>query len=133
MIVHVLRFSFKDDVTADERDEVFAALGRVASVDAVSFSVIGQDLGDPAEGFTHAYCVGVEDFDALRRYQYDPSHPELAWLFASRIGKLAVVDLADDPDPALGERMATMHRAWLAEDPALAELLGSFAYDKREA
>jgi hypothetical protein len=30
---------------------------RAASVESVSFSSVGQDLGDPTDGFTHAYLA----------------------------------------------------------------------------
>lgn len=126
MIVHILRFGFRDDASEADRAEVLAALERQAAVDAVSFSVIGPDLGDGAGGVTHAYCVGLADFDALRRYLYDPSHRDISRLFASRLKVMTSVDFADDPDPGLGARIEAMHQRWLAEDPELAELLGRF-------
>ncbi len=74
MIVNLLRFRFRDDVTDDEREAVLAAMRRTAGVESAAFGTVGRDLGDPADGFTHAYCVGIEDLAALERYMHDPVH-----------------------------------------------------------
>ena len=123
MILHVLRFRFRDDVDERERDDVLADLRRLAAADSVTFSVVGQDVGDPSEGYTHGYCVAVEDFDALRRYQYHPEHRAIAKRFASRVAALTGLDVSDDTPSDLSERIRAMFQAWLADDPELADLL----------
>ncbi|MFE3228403.1 Dabb family protein [Nocardia sp. NPDC059228] len=110
MIVHVLRFRFRDESTEQQRAEVLAAMRRTASVESVSFATVGQSLGDPAEGLTHAYCVGIEDLAALERYLHDPVHlagdPEIAPHFA----KLVIgPDISDDPDPELSDKIKALH------------------------
>ncbi|MBF6175920.1 Dabb family protein [Nocardia blacklockiae] len=108
MIVNVLRFRFKDSADAATRAAVLAAMRRTASVESVSFGTVGQDLGDPAEGFTHAYCVGVADLEALERYLYDPVHLAGDFEILPHLERLVPARLSDDPDPELGARIADM-------------------------
>ncbi|WP_329030225.1 hypothetical protein [Streptomyces sp. NBC_01423] len=61
MIVNTLRFSFRDGTTEEEKVEVLAAMRRTSTVESAAFGVVGQDLGDPADGFTHTYSAGIAD------------------------------------------------------------------------
>lgn len=125
MIVHVLRFAFREDAGEAERADALAAVERIASTESVAFRVIGQDLGDPSEGFTHAYCAGFADFDALRRYLLHPEHRALSFRLASRLARMQMVQVSDDLDPGLKQRIVSMHEAWIADDPELGALLAS--------
>jgi hypothetical protein len=64
-------------------------------------ATVGQDLGDPAEGFTHAYLVAVPDLDALERYLHDPVHLNGDEFILGRLAKQSAVRLSDDLDPEL--------------------------------
>ncbi|MFJ9367677.1 Dabb family protein [Nocardia sp. NPDC101769] len=126
MIVHVLRFRFRDESTEQQRAEVLAAMRRTASVESVSFATVGQSLGDPAEDLTHAYCVGIEDLAALERYLHDPVHlagdPEIAPHFA----KLVIgPDISDDPDPELSDKIQALHRRKVEMYPEWEELMAT--------
>src|SRR6478672_2890263 len=72
MIVHLLRFGFREETTEAQKAEVLALMKRTAAVESVSFATVGQNLGDVSEGLTHAYCVGIEDLAAMERYMHDP-------------------------------------------------------------
>ncbi|MFD3927956.1 Dabb family protein [Streptomyces sp. NPDC058614] len=123
MIVNILRFSFKDGTTEEEKAEVLAAMRRTSTVESASFGVVGQDLGDPASGYTHTYCVGVEDLAALERYLHDQVHLDGDRLVIPRIAKLSAVRLSDDPDPGLGEKIMAMHLAKVAKYPEWGQAL----------
>jgi Stress responsive A/B Barrel Domain len=125
MIVNILRFSFKDETTDEQKDEVLAAMRRTATVGSASFSAVGQDLGDPAEGYTHAFCVGVEDLAALERYMYDPVHLSGDFGILPHLARLSAVRLSDDMDPRLGERIVAMHLKKVATYPEWGRLLDS--------
>ncbi|MEU4600713.1 Dabb family protein [Nocardia sp. NPDC023988] len=122
MLVHVLRFRFRDETTEEQRAEVLATMRRTAAIDSVSFATVGQNLGNPAEGLTHGYCVGIEDLDALERYMHDPIHLAGDPLIAPHFAELVIgPDLSDDMNPELGaeimamhERKATMYPEWAA-------------------
>ena len=123
MIVNIVRFSFRDGTPEDVRAEVLAAMRRTASVESVAFSTVGQDIGDPADGFTHAYLAAVEDLAALDRYFYDPVHlngdPEILPHFA----RLRTQQLSDDLDPELGAKIVAMHLKKVATYPEWGRLL----------
>jgi hypothetical protein len=125
VIVHVLRFGFADETTDDELAAIEAALRRLAATAPVAFSAIGQDLGDPAEGFTLSYCVAFDDLAALERYMIDePSHKDADLLIMPRVARMAAVDLTDDDDPGLRGRIGEVWRRRIAGDPELAALFG---------
>lgn len=123
MIVNILRFSFRDGTTDEEKDEVLAAMRRTASVESVAFSSVGQDLGDPADGYTHAYCAAVEDLAALERYMYDPVHLAGDHDILPRLARLSAVRLSDDPDPELNAKITAMHLRKVATYPEWGRLL----------
>ncbi|MFF2953101.1 Dabb family protein [Kitasatospora sp. NPDC057965] len=117
MIVHMLRFAFKETATDEEREHVLVQMRRTASVESVVFSTVGQNLGDP-DGFTHAYCVGIPDLPALRRYMHDPVHlagdPEIL----PHLARIAIgPDLSDDMTPALAGRILALHEEKVALYP----------------
>lgn len=124
MIVHMLRFSFKETATEAEREHVLAVMRRTASVESVSFSTVGQNLDD-TEDFTHAYCVGIADLPALRRYMHDPVHlagdPEIM----PHLARLAIgPDLSDDMTPTLAREILALHDEKVALYPEWAAELG---------
>jgi hypothetical protein len=109
MIVHLLRFSFKDDTSEEDKAKVLAAMRRTAAIEPASFGTVGQDLGDPAAGYTHAYCVGIKDLEALERYLYDPVHLAGDWEIIPHVQRLSGTRLSDDMDPGLGAQIMAMH------------------------
>jgi hypothetical protein len=126
MFVHQFRFSFKDESTEEQRAEVLAVLRKIASADSVSFSAVGQNLGDPAEGLTHAYCAGFEDLAAFERYLYDPAHLEGDPHIVPHFKKLAIgPELSDDMDPDLSEKIAAMHQRKMTKYPEWGGLMAT--------
>ncbi|MGI5231412.1 Dabb family protein [Actinoallomurus sp. CA-142502] len=123
MIVNILRFSFKDGTSEEKKAEVLAAMRRTASVESVSFATVGQDLGDPAEGYTHAFCAAVEDLAALERYMYDPVHLAGDPGILPHFERLSAVRLSDDPDGELHEKITAMHLRKVATHPEYGRLL----------
>jgi hypothetical protein len=126
MIVHALRFAFREGTTDEQRARVLELMRTTSSLESVTFGSVGQSIGDPSAGYTHAYCVGFEDLAALERYLYDPVHlagdPEIVPHFA----KLHVgPELSDDMDPELGAKIAAMHDRKMATVPDFAQLMNS--------
>jgi hypothetical protein len=120
----MLRFAFKETATEEERERVLAVIRRTASVESVTFSTVGQILGE-SEGFTHACCVGIADLPALRRYMHDPVHlagdPQIM-PYLSRIG--IGPDLSDDMTPTLAGEILALHEEKVALYPQWAAELG---------
>jgi len=126
MIVHMLRFAFRAETTEEQRARVLELMRRTSSVESVSFATVGQYIGDPSPGYTHAYCVGIADLDALERYMHDPVHlagdPEIIPHFAKlHIGP----DVTDDTDPDLGAKIYAMNDRKLAKYPEWEQLMAT--------
>ncbi|MFF2546740.1 Dabb family protein [Kitasatospora sp. NPDC058063] len=129
MIIHMLRFAFKETATEEDRAHVLAVMRRTASVESVAFSTVGRSL-DATGGFTHAYCVAIPDLPALRRYMHDPVHLAGDPQIMPHLARIAIgPDLSDDPAPdlaaqvlALHEEKVALHPEWAAE---LAPLLAA--------
>ncbi len=118
MIVHLLRFGFREETTEAQKAEVLALMKRTASVESVSFATVGQNLGDASEGLTHAYCVGIEDLPALERYMHDPVHLAGDPQIIPHFQKIAIgPDVSDEPDPELRDKIMALHQAKLAKYP----------------
>ena len=128
MIVHALRFSFKDGTSEEDLAAIEAALRRLASSEATAFSVVGRDLGGP--DYRLAYVVAFEDLAALEHYMLrEPSHIAADRVILPHLAKLAALDLADDPDAEIGAKVAALHQRRLETDHEFAELLGSIEGD----
>lgn len=134
MIVNILRFNFKDGVPQDVQAEVLERMRRTASVESVEFGAVGRDIGDPRDGYTHAFVAAVADLAALQRYFYDPVHlagdPDILPYFA----RLSAVRFTDDPDPELTEKITALHLEKVRTYPEWGRLLaevvdGSIAVD----
>ncbi|MEV6562727.1 Dabb family protein [Nocardia sp. NPDC051756] len=124
MIVHLLRFGFRDETTDEQKAEVLALMRRTASVESVSFSTVGQNLGDSSAGLTHAYCVAIEDLAVLERYMHDPVRLDGDSRIIPHVAKIAIgPDVSDVPDPALREQIMALHEAKLAKYPEWAQLM----------
>ena len=93
----------------DPARRVLATMRRTASIESVAFSTVGQDLGGPAEGFTHAYLAAIPDLDALERYMHDPVHLKGDEFLLGQLAKLSAVRLSDDLDPELHQAIYAMH------------------------
>ncbi|WP_067669108.1 Dabb family protein [Nocardia miyunensis] len=124
MIVHLLRFGFRDETSEKQKAQVLALMRRTAAVDSVSFSAVGQHLGDPVEGYTHGYCVGIADLPALERYMYDPIHLAGDPDIIPHLSRLAVgPTVSDDLDPELGTKIMALNDRKLADYPEWAQLM----------
>ncbi|WP_063062804.1 Dabb family protein [Nocardia sienata] len=109
MIVNVLRFSFRDGVSEAEEALVLDTMRRTAGVESVLFGCVGRDIGDPRDGFTHAYTAAVADLAALERYLHDPVHLSGDPRIFPYIARLSAVRFSDDPDPDLTAKVEELH------------------------
>jgi hypothetical protein len=127
LIVNVLRFSFKDGTTEADKAKVVARMRRTASVESTAFGAVGQDIGDPAEGYTHAYVAGIPDLAALERYLHDPVHIEGDFEIIPHLATLAPVRFTDETDPELGTKVLALHLAKVAQYPEWGKLIDSLS------
>ncbi|WP_031467176.1 Dabb family protein [Sciscionella sediminilitoris] len=121
MIHHSIRFTFRPDVTAEQREQVLESLrhqGR--SIPEVRSFIVGRDHGGEYEwGATYL----IEDLDSYWNYLIHPTH-----LHTDRIGwplldQFLSFDITDDLDPELGNKIATLHQRRFNEYPELANII----------
>lgn len=125
MIVSAQRFRFKPEVTAEQKARAIAAITAVSEVESVAFAVVGQDLGDPDDGYTHGYLVGIPDLQALERYFRDPVHAAGDRAFLPLVEKVTGIGVSDDMDHELRQKVVALHTARVLRDPEYAELLSA--------
>lgn len=124
MIAHVLRFRFKDGISEEDFAASMRAFRRTGQASTVSFSVVGQYSGSPADGYTHSAVFGLADLEALETYMYEPAHREADFIVHPHMAKFDAFDISDEDDPDLEAKITDIQRRRLVADPELAELLG---------
>ena len=122
MITNILRFQFRNEVNEAERQRALKVITRTASTKSVAFSSIGRYFG--ADGYTHAYCVGIPDLAALDRYLREPVHREGDFQFIPLLARLSQMMVSDDPDPDLAAKIKQCLDAVF--DPEWKELFDRF-------
>lgn len=127
MIYHQIRFSVKPDVPREELEaslERLRTLGR--ELDVVESWVVGRDFGGE---FDYGALYALPDIEAYRTYMYAPLHLETDAAGLPLVNNFVSQDLTDDPDPAIGDKIAEVHRDRFADHPEILELvanLGSY-------
>ncbi|MFC3994434.1 Dabb family protein [Nocardiopsis sediminis] len=127
MIVNILRFSFKDGTTEEDKEKVLATMRRTASLEPVAFSAVGEDLRLPDDGYTHTYVAGVADLAALERYMHEPDHINGDDVILPHIEKLGGVRMSDDLDPGTSGEVAALHGKKVAMYPEWGRLLDAIS------
>jgi hypothetical protein len=126
MIVHVLRFAFKESAGEQEIAAALQGLDRMATMDSVSFGVAGQYLAADDDGYTHAFCFAIKDIETFEHeYMQDPIHRETDFIMHPHVAKLGVFDISDDMNPELGSLILGVNQRRYEDDPELAALIGS--------
>ena len=123
MIVHIMRFSFRPDTSEEARGSALAAFETLAASEATEFSIVGNDIGDPSDGYTHAACVAVRDLERLRAYMFTPLHRAADLAILPHIQKLTGFDFATEATPDLGDKVRALHQERVESSDYLGPLL----------
>jgi hypothetical protein len=122
MIYHQIRMSIRKDAPGDEVEralEMLRQLGR--ELDVVEFWAVGRDLGGE---FDYGAMYALKDLAAYRAYLYAPLHRKIDEIGLPLVDNMVSMDLTDDEDPAIGDKVAQLHAERYAGDPALSDLIG---------
>lgn len=126
MIVHQLRFRFRDETTDEQKARVLELMRRTTSTDSVAFSTVGQHVGTPSDDYTHALCVAWTDLTALEKYMHDPVHLEGDPQIIPHLAALAIgPDTSDDPDPELATKIMAANQRKIEMYPEWGALMGT--------
>jgi hypothetical protein len=123
MIVHVLRFRFKDGTAEADVSACLEALRRVGQMDSVSFAAIGRHLDPAADRHTHSSAFALADLDAFERYMYDPVHREADFIVHPHVTNFDVFDISDDDNPGIASDIADIQKRRLEADSELTRLI----------
>ena len=127
MIAHVVRFTLKPNASKDQVDLAFEQLRKQGrEINAVQLFVVGRDFGGE---FDYGAMYIMKDIEGYREYMMSPIHRKSDEIGLPVVDKFISMDITDDKDPAIGDKIAEIHRNRFAHDPALAKLvenLGSY-------
>ncbi|HEY5333897.1 MAG TPA: Dabb family protein [Solirubrobacterales bacterium] len=119
MIYHIARFSFEDGLSSAEEEKGLQMLRELGDIDSTTASIVCQDVGGEAAGFTHSQIVILDGEDRYTDYHADPFHAEVIQYVIPRLKKLMICDATEDLDPALAGRFAKAQEGSPAMTPAV--------------
>ncbi|MEV4704562.1 Dabb family protein [Actinoplanes sp. NPDC049316] len=123
MIYYVARFTFREAVTPEQKEEALERLrahGRI--IPSITFSVVGRDFGGE---FEWAAVFGMEDLAGYEEHMRHPEHVVTDRMVLPLVEHGVRFDIADDPDPEVGARITEMRRHRLRNDAEAAALVAA--------
>ena len=127
VIYHQIRFSLKPEVSPEDLEanlERLRTLGR--ELDVVQSWCVGRDFGGE---FEYGAQYALPDIEAYETYMYAPLHLETDAAGLPLVDQFVSLDLSDDEDPAIGDKIADVHSRRFEDHPEVLELvegLGSY-------
>jgi Stress responsive A/B Barrel Domain len=119
MIYHSVRMSFKPDVPSDEVEGGLERLRRMGrEIDVVQAWCVGRDVGGE---FEYGAMYALADIQAYETYMNAPVHLETDAAGLPLVANFVSLDLTDDEDPAIADKIAEVHRRRFENRP---EILG---------
>jgi hypothetical protein len=109
VIQHVIRLKLRDPGEPDDAERVLEAMRMLAGIESVSAGFVGLNVRGNGE-YELGAVLSIADEAAFERYLYDPVHFEVDDVVRPRIAAVESFDLADGPDPDIGERLARLAR-----------------------
>ena len=123
MIYHQVRFAMKPEAPKDQVEaavELLRRLGR--ELEVVESFCVGRDFGGE---FTVGALYVLKDIKAYETYMNAPLHLQIDRAGLPLVSNMISQDLTDDEDPAIGEKIAEIHKARYAKHSDVAALVGS--------
>ncbi|PSK96781.1 stress responsive alpha/beta barrel protein [Murinocardiopsis flavida] len=121
MIYHCIRFTLKPDVSEEEREAGLAQMREhINAIPAIKARVVGPDIGGD---YDYGAVSVIEDLDGYEEYMNHPAHLDMDRVGLPLIDKFVSFDITDDPDPAVGARIAEIHQRRYDTMPDIAELV----------
>jgi hypothetical protein len=92
MLVHLVCFKYRADVTEAEREEHRNHLRGLADLDQVVDLQVGADVVHSARSYDTGLVVSFRDRQALDAYQIEPRHVVVAQFGVARCEHVVAVD-----------------------------------------
>lgn len=124
MITHIVRMSIKPEVSPEA---IGAALQRMqhaaaemAGDSATTPGTFGRDIGDTFDLAAVSTIGTIEEYEAMMNH---PSHLEVDRIGLPLVDRFHSIDITDDPDPEIAEKIAAVHRRRFEAHPDLLALV----------
>lgn len=92
MLVHMVCFKYKADVTANTRGEHRKRLAGLSTLEHVLTLQVGEDVVRSPRSYDTGLLVTFRDRDALDAYQKDPKHVPVAQFGVTLAEHIVAVD-----------------------------------------
>jgi hypothetical protein len=121
MIYHQIRFSVKPDVSRDELEASLERLRRLGrELEVIESWAVGRDFGGE---FEYGAMYALPDIQAYETYMFAPLHLQTDAAGLPLVDRFVSMDLTDDEDPAIGDKISEVHRKRFASHPEILELV----------
>jgi Stress responsive A/B Barrel Domain len=119
MIYHSVRLTFKPDIPQKERETALERLRQMGrEIEVVQFWCVGRDIGGE---FEYGAMYALPDIKAYEIYMNAPVHLETDAAGLPLVANFVSLDLTDDEDPTIGDKIARVHATRFEKRP---EILG---------
>jgi hypothetical protein len=119
VIYHSVRMTFRPEVPAAEVEAGLERLRRMGrEIEVVQAWCVGRDVGGE---FEYGAMYALPDIEAYEIYMNAPVHLETDAAGLPLVANFVSLDLTDDADPAIAEKIADVHRRRFENRP---EILG---------
>lgn len=95
MLIHIVCFKYRADVSAAAREEHRRKLASLATLDGIVALTVGADVIHSARSFDTGLVVRFRDRAALDAYQQNPQHVPIAQLGVSLAEQIVAVDFLE--------------------------------------
>ncbi|MFB8005949.1 Dabb family protein [Nocardia sp. NPDC056000] len=121
MIYHGNRFTVKPGVPADKLEEALESLrNQGRQIPSVRHFIVGPDHGGE---YDYGAVYIIDDLDGYWEYLIHPSHLHTDRIGLPLVDKFVSFDIADDPDPELGAKIAALHQRRYDNYPEVTQLV----------
>lgn len=124
MITHIVRMSIRPDVTGEQLASALQlmaeASSRFGTETGVTGGVFGRDIG---EGFDFGAVSTMKNLAAYETMMNHPAHLEVDRIGLPLVDRFHSIDITDDPDPEIDDRIARIHRRRFEVHPDILELV----------
>jgi dienelactone hydrolase len=123
VIYHQVRFAMKPEAPMEQVDNALELLRRLGrELDVVELFCVGRDFGG---AFTVGAMYGMKDIKAYETFMNAPLHLQIDRAGLPLVSNMISQDLTDDEDPAIGDKIAEIHRVRYAKHTDVAALVGN--------
>jgi len=125
MIFHINQASYRADLTDEQREAGLEMLRQSGAANpAVKSYVVGPMIGGE---FDYAAVYVFEDLGGYWAYLTHPVHVHEELEGTPLLAKFAAIDVSDDNDPELGEKIAALQDRNYKEHPDVAAVIAQAA------